>query len=78
VYFTVYDKLKHKFASAANGQLSVAGNVLAAAGAGTASAIVTNPLWVVKTRFQVFLFLLLFHFLVKMEVQFFFVNSNTV
>ncbi|XP_078174369.1 nicotinamide adenine dinucleotide transporter 2, mitochondrial-like [Carex rostrata] len=52
VYFTVYGKLKHEFASGTNGQLSVAGNVLAAVGAGTASALVSNPLWVVKTRIQ--------------------------
>ncbi|KAJ3700836.1 hypothetical protein LUZ61_004541 [Rhynchospora tenuis] len=52
VYFTVYDKLKHELASGTDGQLSVAGNVFAAVGAGTASAVVTNPLWVVKTRFQ--------------------------
>jgi solute carrier family 25 (mitochondrial folate transporter), member 32 len=60
VYFTVYGKLKHEFASGTDGQLSVAGNVLAAVGAGTASAIVTNPLWVVKIRFQVLLFFFYF------------------
>lgn len=62
VYFTVYGKLKHELASGTNGQLSVAGNVLAAVGAGTASALVSNPLWVVKTRIQVLLFFLLLYF----------------
>ncbi|KAG9131933.1 hypothetical protein Leryth_023259 [Lithospermum erythrorhizon] len=53
VYFTIYDQLKTSLCSNdANHQLSVGANMMAASGAGAATIIATNPLWVVKTRFQ--------------------------
>ncbi|XP_031500206.1 nicotinamide adenine dinucleotide transporter 2, mitochondrial-like [Nymphaea colorata] len=51
VYFTVYEKLKTLLQSH-DGQLSLGGNILAASGSGVATAVTTNPLWVVKTRLQ--------------------------
>ncbi|URE24795.1 Mitochondrial carrier protein [Musa troglodytarum] len=53
VYFTVYEQLKSLLSSNdANHQLSIGANMFAASGAGAATTIATNPLWVVKTRFQ--------------------------
>ncbi|CAA0809032.1 Nicotinamide adenine dinucleotide transporter 2-mitochondrial [Striga hermonthica] len=54
VYFTVYGHLKELLHSyeGREDQLSIASNMIAAAGAGAATSITTNPLWVVKTRLQ--------------------------
>ncbi|KAL5722109.1 Nicotinamide adenine dinucleotide transporter 2 [Ranunculus cassubicifolius] len=52
VYFTVYEKLKCALHSHGDGQLTFGANIVAATGAGAATAITTNPLWVVKTRLQ--------------------------
>ncbi|KAK6780822.1 hypothetical protein RDI58_023006 [Solanum bulbocastanum] len=53
VYFTIYDQLK-RFLGSDDGshQLTIGANMLAASGAGAATTIATNPLWVVKTRLQ--------------------------
>ncbi|KAJ8749655.1 hypothetical protein K2173_026304 [Erythroxylum novogranatense] len=53
VYFTIYDQFKSFLCSNdENHQLSIGANMIAASGAGAATTIFTNPLWVVKTRLQ--------------------------
>lgn len=53
VYFTMYEQLKSFLCGEdKNHHLSVGANVIAAAVAGAATTIATNPLWVVKTRLQ--------------------------
>ncbi|CAK9310137.1 unnamed protein product [Citrullus colocynthis] len=53
VYFTIYGQLKSFLGSdGENRQLSIGANMMAASGAGAATTIATNPLWVVKTRLQ--------------------------
>ncbi|KAF0903347.1 hypothetical protein E2562_026787 [Oryza meyeriana var. granulata] len=54
VTFSVYNHLKGLLHSQDDnsGELSVQSNILAASCAGIATAIATNPLWVVKTRLQ--------------------------
>lgn len=53
VYFSIYEQLKSLLASNdGSHQLSIGANMIAASGAGAATIIATNPLWVVKTRFQ--------------------------
>uniref|UniRef100_A0A5B6YRZ5 Nicotinamide adenine dinucleotide transporter 1 n=1 Tax=Davidia involucrata TaxID=16924 RepID=A0A5B6YRZ5_DAVIN len=53
VYFTIYEQLKSFLCSDdGNHKLSIGANMIAASGAGAATTIATNPLWVVKTRLQ--------------------------
>lgn len=53
VCFTVYNQLKDLlYSNDGDHQLSIGANMIAASGAGVATTIATNPLWVVKTRFQ--------------------------
>lgn len=53
VYFSMYEQFKSLLCSDdEHHQLSVGANMIAASGAGAATTIATNPLWVVKTRLQ--------------------------
>ncbi|KAI9181549.1 hypothetical protein LWI28_016061 [Acer negundo] len=53
VYFTIYEQLKSILCIYdENHHLSIGANMIAASGAGAATTIFTNPLWVVKTRLQ--------------------------
>ncbi|KAK7344411.1 hypothetical protein VNO77_13967 [Canavalia gladiata] len=53
VYFTMYEQLKSLLCSEDEShQLSIGANMVAASGAGAATTIATNPLWVVKIRLQ--------------------------
>ncbi|KAI4357773.1 hypothetical protein L6164_001700 [Bauhinia variegata] len=53
VYFTVYEQIKGLLRSHDGcDQLTTGRNMIAAASAGAATAMSTNPLWVVKTRLQ--------------------------
>ncbi|XP_050203306.1 nicotinamide adenine dinucleotide transporter 1, chloroplastic [Mercurialis annua] len=52
VYFTIYDQFKSFLSSNGENHLSLGATVIAASGAGAATTIFTNPLWVVKTRLQ--------------------------
>mmetsp|Transcript_19187 Transcript_19187/g.56983 ORF Transcript_19187/g.56983 Transcript_19187/m.56983 type:complete len:341 (-) Transcript_19187:196-1218(-) len=55
VYFTIYDKMKTTLTQVSNGvrrPATPAVHMAAAASAGAATLLVTNPLWVVKTRMQ--------------------------
>ncbi|VAH76698.1 unnamed protein product [Triticum turgidum subsp. durum] len=54
VTFSVYNYVRGLLRSQddKNGELSIQENILAASSAGIATAVATNPLWVVKTRLQ--------------------------
>lgn len=54
VYFTTYERLKIAIAGKVKPEWSSSPGVhmVAAAGAGAATMLITNPLWVVKTRLQ--------------------------
>lgn len=54
VYFTVYERLKLAIGNRVNpnGPSGPGVHMIAAAGAGAATMLITNPLWVIKTRLQ--------------------------
>ena len=53
VYFTVYESLKQVMSGGEEGHNGPPQHMASAAGAGAATVLFTNPLWVVKTRLQV-------------------------
>lgn len=53
VYFTVYESLKQVLSGGEEGHNGPLQHMASAAGAGAATVLFTNPLWVVKTRLQV-------------------------
>ncbi|KAL9332300.1 hypothetical protein ACSQ67_001910 [Phaseolus vulgaris] len=58
VYFSTYEQLKSFLHSDDDSHhLSIGSNMIAASGAGAATTMFTNPLWVVKTRLQVCFFI---------------------
>ena len=50
IYFSVYSQGKHVYTSLNSGNETSIVHMLSAATAGTATAMVTNPIWVAKTR----------------------------
>lgn len=54
VYFTVYERLKIAIGNrvSPNAPAGPGVHMIAAAGAGAATMMITNPLWVIKTRLQ--------------------------
>ena len=54
VYFTVYERLKLAIGNrlSPNSSTGPGVHMIAAAGAGAATMLITNPLWVIKTRLQ--------------------------
>jgi solute carrier family 25 (mitochondrial folate transporter), member 32 len=54
VYFTVYERLKIAIGNrvSPNAPSGPGVHMIAAAGAGAATMLITNPLWVIKTRLQ--------------------------
>lgn len=55
IYFSVYSQGKHTFTNWNNGVESSAVHMFAAAVAGSSVAVVTNPIWLVKTRMVIYL-----------------------
>lgn len=62
IFFICFNLQHCNIAVDGDHQLSIGANMIAAAGAGAATCISTNPLWVVKTRLQVSLLFLDFHY----------------
>ncbi|KAI8812343.1 mitochondrial carrier domain-containing protein [Cladochytrium replicatum] len=51
-YFSVYSQAKHTYTRLNNGKETSAVHMVSAATAGTAVALITNPIWLIKTRMQ--------------------------